>query len=150
MIVTFDTNVLVYATTAFPDAKAVRARELIERGMRRGSSVLLLQALAEFSSVATRKMGIPAAEVRAMIEAWQSVCPVRAAEEDDLLRALEAVGTHKLSFWDAMLWAAARRVGVRHFMTEELQDRFELDGVIFLNPFRSVNETLIDEILPPK
>jgi len=45
--------------------------------------------------------------------------------------------------------AAARRVGVRHFITEDLQDRFGLDAVTFVNPFKSANDQLIDNILPP-
>ena len=58
MSVSFDTNVLVYATATLPSSKSVRARELIARAMRAGSSVLLLQSLAEFSNVAIRKAGI--------------------------------------------------------------------------------------------
>jgi predicted nucleic acid-binding protein len=45
------------------------------------------------------------------------------------------------------MWAAARRVGVRHFVTEDLQDGFELGGVSFVNPFKSTNNQLIDNIL---
>ena len=47
-MVSFDTNVLVYATASISDARAVRARDLIARAMRAASSVLLLQVLAEF------------------------------------------------------------------------------------------------------
>jgi predicted nucleic acid-binding protein len=53
-----------------------------------------------------------------------------------------------LAFWDAMLWAAAQRAGVRHLLTEDLQGGFELAGVRFVNPFDSPNNRLIDEILP--
>jgi hypothetical protein len=53
-----------------------------------------------------------------------------------------------LAFWDAMLWAAAQRAGVRHLLTEDLQDGFELAGVRFVNPFDAANNRLIDEILP--
>jgi predicted nucleic acid-binding protein len=110
--------------------------------------VLLLQTLAEFSNVAIRKARIPPQEVRTAIDAWRAVLPVRVAEANDLSSALEAVETHNLAFWDAMMWAAARRVGVRHFVTEDLQDGFELDGVSFVNPFKSTNNQLIDNILP--
>jgi len=54
MMVSFDTNILVYATLSAPLAKRQRARDLLLRGMRTGSRVLLLQTLAEFSSVAIR------------------------------------------------------------------------------------------------
>src|SRR5207248_7388612 len=51
VMVTFDTNILVYATAAGPDAKAKRSRDLIVRGMQSGWSILLLQTLAEFSNL---------------------------------------------------------------------------------------------------
>jgi hypothetical protein len=44
------------------------------------------------------------------------------------------VKKHRLAFWDAMLWAAAQRAGVR--------------GVRFVNPFEPANDRLVDEILP--
>jgi predicted nucleic acid-binding protein len=149
MNVSFDTNILVYATASVPAGKTGRARDLIARGMRSGASVLLLQTLAEFSNVAIRKSRIPAENVRTMIDAWRAVLPVRITEDDDLSSALDVVRIHRFAFWDAMLWAAARRVGIRHFITEDLQDGFELGGVTFVNPFKSVNDGLIDAILPP-
>jgi predicted nucleic acid-binding protein len=149
MMVSFDTNILVYATILAPLAKTHRARDLLVRGMRTGSCILLLQTLAEFSSVAIRKAGIAVDEVRTTIDAWRAVLPVHATEDDDLSAALDAVKKHRLAFWDAMLWAAAQRAGVRHLLTEDLQDGFELAGVSFVNPFEAANDRLIDEILPP-
>jgi len=148
MIVSFDTNVLVYATAPASVAKAARARDVLARGMRAGESVLLLQTLAEFANVAVRKAGIPVDDVRAAIDAWRAVLPVRPAEEADLPAALDAVKAHRLAFRDAVLWAAARRVGVRSLLTEDFQDGFVLDGVRFVNPFMPANDRLIDEILP--
>ena len=148
-MVSFDTNILVYATGTAPDPKTERARDIIARGMRSGWSVLLLQTLEEFSSVAIRKAGIPVDDIRTTIDAWRAVLPVQAAEDDDLAAALDAVKMHRLGFWDAMLWASAQRAGVRHFLTEDLQDAFVLQGVRFVNPFKRANDRLIDQILPP-
>ena len=75
---------------------------------------------------------------------------MRGTEDDDLSAALDAVKKHRLAFWDAMLWAAAQRAGVRHLLTEDLQDGFELEGVRFVNPFEPANDRLVDEILPPE
>jgi predicted nucleic acid-binding protein len=149
MMVSFDTNILVYATLSAPLAKTDRARDLLVRGMRTGSSILLLQTLAEFSSVAIRKAGIEVDAVRTTLDAWRAVLPVQGTQDDDLSAALDAVKKHRLAFWDAMLWGAAQRAGVRHLLTEDLQDGFELAGVRFVNPFEAVNNALIDEILPP-
>ena len=148
MMVSFDTNVLVYATVSTPISKTMRARDLVVRGMRSGENILLLQALAEFSSVAIRKAGIAVDDVRATIDAWRAVLPVQGTEDGDLSDALEAVKNHRLAFWDAMLWAAAQRAGVRYLLSEDFQDGFELQGVRFVNPFEPANERLVDEILP--
>ena len=148
-MVSFDTNVLVYATASISDVKVMRARDLIARAMRAESSVLLLQTLAEFSNVAIRKARMPVLDIRRTIDAWRAVLPVQAADESDLSAALEAVRAHRLAFWDAMLWASAQRAGVRHLLTEDFQDGFALQGVTFVNPFKRENEQLIDEVLPP-
>jgi len=150
MMVSFDTNVLVYATVSAPLSKTARARDLVVRAMRTGGNILLLQTLAEFSSVAIRKAGIAVDDVRTTIDAWRAVLPVQGTEDGDLTAALDAVKKHRLPFWDAMLWAAAHRAGVRHLLTEDLQDGFELGGVRFVNPFESANDRLVDEILPPE
>ena len=147
-MISFDTNILVYATIAGSHAKTKRARDLIARGMRAGWSVLLLQTLAEFSSVAIRKAGVPVDSIRTTIDAWRAVLPVQAAEDSDLAAALDAVKMHRLGFWDAMLWASAQRAGVRHLLTEDLHDGFVLQGVTFVNPFKRANDRLVDEILP--
>jgi predicted nucleic acid-binding protein len=123
-MVSFDTNVLVYATASLHDPKALRARDLIARAMRAGWTILLLQTLAEFANVAIRKAGIPIEEIRKTIDAWRTVLPVQAADDEDLAAALEAVRAHRLPFWDALLWASAQRAGVRCLLTEDLQDGF--------------------------
>ncbi|MGO8976564.1 MAG: PIN domain-containing protein [Steroidobacteraceae bacterium] len=148
-MVSFDTNVLVYATASISDVKVIRARDLVARAMRAASSVLLLQTLAEFSNVAIRKARIPVEDIRRTIDAWRAVLPVQAADDSDLLVALEAVRAHRLAFWHAMLWASARRAGVRHLLTEDYQDGFALQGVMFINPFKRENDQLIDQVLLP-
>jgi predicted nucleic acid-binding protein len=57
MSCTFDTNILVYTLGQPADVKRQRAQSVIIRGARRQTAVLLLQSLAEFSYVATRKFG---------------------------------------------------------------------------------------------
>jgi predicted nucleic acid-binding protein len=147
-MISFDTNVLVYATAARADARVSRAQDLLARAMRATTSILLLQSLSEFSNVAIRKARIPANAVKTTIEAWRAVLPVHSADDSDLVLALEAVRAHRLPFWDAMLWASARRAGVRHMLSEDFQDGFALQGVTFINPFNPENNPLIDRLLP--
>jgi predicted nucleic acid-binding protein len=98
--------------------------------------------------VAIRKAGIEVDAVRTTLDPGERCCLCRALRDDDLSAAFDAVKKHRLAFWDAMLWGAAQRAGVRHLLTEDLQDGFELAGVRFVNPFEAANNRLIDEILP--
>jgi predicted nucleic acid-binding protein len=147
-MISFDTNVLVYATAIGDDARVIRARDLVTRAMRLTNTVLLLQSLSEFSNVAVRKAGIPIGDVVRLVKAWCAVLPIQAADESDLLLALGAVRAHRLAFWDAMLWASAQSAGVRQILTEDFQDGFMLGDVTFINPFIRDNDRLIERLLP--
>jgi predicted nucleic acid-binding protein len=74
--------------------------------------------------------------------------PVYAATEPDLDKAIAGTQGHGLSFWDAMLWATADRIGVRYLLTEDFQNARVLGGVTFVDPFRAANERLLAKILP--
>ena len=146
MMVTVDTNILVYATTPAEEPLRSRAKDIVKR-LVLGGHPLMLQTLGEYCNVTLRKLRTPADEVQALVETWRAILPVHAAEPADLLQALDVVQRHRLQFWDAMLWATARRVGVRHIFSEDFQDGRALDGVTFLNPFNPANDALIDRIL---
>jgi predicted nucleic acid-binding protein len=147
-MISFDTNVLVYATATATasDERVSRARDLLARAMQATNAVFLLQSLAEFSSVAVRKAGIPVENVARIVKAWCAVLPIQSADESDLVLALDAVRSHRLAFWDAMLWASAQRAGVRQILTEDFQDGFALGDVTFINPFKPENDPLIDTL----
>jgi len=148
LIVTLDTNILVYAMGPANDPKCVRARDIMARGMDLGTVVLLLQSLTEYSYVAMRKGGITASDVHRTIEVWRQVLPVEPVLYEDLQEALRVVAKHRLAFWDALLLAGARRIGAQYLLTENFQDGRTLEGVRFVNPFAHQNDSLIERILP--
>lgn len=148
MIVTFDTNILVYATGPAQDEKCILAQALSIRGAQSGNLVLLLQTLIEFSGVAVRKVGMAREDVQGAIAAWRRALPIEPTVYEDLPAALGAVARYRLAFWDAVLWATARRLGTQYFLTEDFQDGRILEGVRFVNPFSAKNGSLIERILP--
>ena len=129
-----DTNILVYAIDRDAGERHERSRELIGRAARR-DCVLTVQALGEFFHATTRKNLLEAARARAFVRDWLDVFPVTAADDTALVDAMEAVEEHRLSFWDAMLWATARRIGCSAILSEDMQDGRRLSGVAFINPF---------------
>lgn len=146
MTVTFDTDVLVYATEPRESVKYARAMDLIARSIRAGTGVLLFQTLGEFSRVGLRR-GMSVGTVRSALLPWRAVLPVPEAIPPDIDAALDAVHAHKLPFWDAMLWAAADRLGIDHLLSEDFQDGRKLGRVRFLDPFNRANDAAIDAVV---
>jgi predicted nucleic acid-binding protein len=149
VICTLDSNVLIYALIEPPEPRGDRARELILRCTHGNTAILLLQALAEFSTVAMRKYGLSAFDVQNRVDALRQPIPIEAAAEEDLLAALDLVRNHRLAFWDAMMCATASRAGLQYLLSEDMQDGRRLGALTILNPFRLENAGLIDRILPP-
>ena len=128
-MISFDTNVLVYAADGAAGERHRSAADLIERSVRRGNCIQTLQSLCEFFSVVTRKSGIEASTI---------------ADLDEAIRAVEA---YRIGFWDALLWATVRRAGVRLLVSEDFQDGQALEGVRIVNPFAARNSVLIEQAL---
>ncbi len=129
-----DTNILVYAVDVDAGERHERSKQLMAQAARR-DCVLTVQALAEFFHVTTRKNLLEPSRARAFVCDWLEVFQVASADEAALVRAMDAVEEHRLSFWDAMLWATARRTGCAAILSEDMQDGRRLSGVTFINPF---------------
>jgi predicted nucleic acid-binding protein len=148
--VAFDSNVLIYAVSR-SDPRHATATALIDRAAR-AECRQTLQSLAECFNVLNRKYRMPAVEAYGWVQSLQRLFAVVPADGSDLEAAVSAVARHGLSFWDAMLWAAARRAGCSMLLSEDLQDGRRLDGVLFVNPFAPENQKLVDlarPALPP-
>jgi len=66
----------------------------------------------------------------------------------DLGEAMRAVCQYGLAFCDALLWATVRRAGVRFLISEDFQDRQDLEGVTIIDPFAQRNAALLAKALP--
>jgi predicted nucleic acid-binding protein len=143
-VIAFDTNVLVYAVDHSAGERRGQALALVSAALEREGTVILLQSLAEFFRATTRpRFGLTPAKARAFIDVWRAAAPVVPYTEADLLAATDAVAAHKLSFFDALLWATAERAGVTHFITQDQQDGRRLGRVTFLDPFAAGNRAAL-------
>ena len=126
-----DTNVLLYLLSA-DSAKADRAESLLADG-----GTVSVQVLNEFASVALRKLDMPLAELREILEPARSVCRVEPVTEDTHDRALALVERYGFSLYDAMLIAAALSAGCTRLYSEDLQHGQLINRQLrILNPFR--------------
>jgi predicted nucleic acid-binding protein len=100
------------------------------------SGVISTQVLQEFYVNATRKIPrpLPRATARQIVEAyatWQT----ELVGPPEILRASQLEQQHQLSFWDALIVAAALRGGARTILTEDMSPGRSLSGVRIVNPF---------------
>lgn len=143
----FDSNILVYAVDPKFGEPHHAAVGLLRRALG-ADCVLVLQTLGELFSVATGKCRLAPERVVGFIDKFREVFPVHAADLEAFDAAVEIVAAHRLSFWDAMIWAAARRAGCSVLFSEDMQDGRKLDGVTIVNPFNPANAALVDAVLP--
>lgn len=133
-----DTSVLVYARDAREPAKQERAAAWMEHLWSTGIGRLSVQVLAEFYVTVTRKLdpGMEPAVARADVEDLLAWGPVP-LDGDLLLTAWSLEERFRLSFWDALIVAAARTARCEALLTEDLHHGATYDGVRILDPFRT-------------
>lgn len=131
---TFDTNILFYAIDARDSRKHSRARRLLNNADSTRVP-LLLQTLGELSNAVIRRQPLLLSQTEKLVQVLSVMFAVVPADFADISEALSVHNHHHLQFWDAVLWATARRSGCSIFLSEDMQDGRTLDGVTFRNPF---------------
>jgi predicted nucleic acid-binding protein len=136
-LILMDTNLLVYLyDQADPERQAQSQRVLEQLELSRNGR-LSVQSLAEFFSVATRKLSpnLTAAEALHQIDFFLRLWPVFDLTPMVVLEAGRGVRDHHLSYYDAQIWATARLNQVPLVFSEDFQDGRVLEGIRFVNPF---------------
>ncbi len=130
----FDTNVIVYAHDNSSPEKRDKARKLLAQSFTDGSGVLSAQVLGETFISLTRKLGVDeeaAADEVVQLSAYRVV----EVSSDLVLRALEIKAHFQLSYWDALIVAAAEHAGCGTLFSEDLNDGQCYGSVTVKNPF---------------
>jgi predicted nucleic acid-binding protein len=131
-----DTNVLVYAHDRSERTKQPVAQEILEALWSSRTGTTSTQVLQEFYVVATRKFRPPMGrrDAREVVAAYDEWGPIL-IDVPLIVAASNLEERHQLSFWDAMIVEAARRVGATVLLTEDLQAGRRFDDLVVANPF---------------
>ncbi len=141
-----DTNILVCAVDRDAGERHDQAVDIVGQSAHR-DCVLTVQALAEFFHATTRKDLLERSVASAFVHDWLELFQVSSASRTALTEAFNVVHLHRLSFWDAMLWATARQVGCSVILSEDMQDGQHLGGVEIINPFACGASTRLAPLL---
>jgi predicted nucleic acid-binding protein len=126
----FDTSVLLYLLSSAAE-KADRVEEILE-----ASGIISVQVLNEFTAVAYRKLAMPLADIREVLETVRNICRTEPLTVEDHDRAVQIMERYKFSFYDSVIVASALRAGCETLYTENLQHRQIIDRQLtVINPF---------------
>jgi predicted nucleic acid-binding protein len=132
VIAFFDTAIVVYAFTDGPKQTAARLA-LADGG------VVSVQVLNEFANVMHRKNRRAWPEIEAALAVVCIRFPdVRPLTLETQGAALGLAREHGLSFYDALIVAAALEAGCDMLFSEDLQDGRAFGGLTIINPFRAL------------
>lgn len=130
-----DTNILVYAYDLDAPTKRQVAVALVEDGWARpGLTAVSVQVLQELY-VNLERRGVSRDEATRIVADF-SDWPIVENTLDLLHAALDEQARFRISFWDALIVAAARESGASELVTEDLSHGQDYDGARALNPFR--------------
>ncbi|MFW6085300.1 MAG: PIN domain-containing protein [Gemmatimonadota bacterium] len=146
MSVFVDTNVLVYARDASEPEKQPVAMNWLDALWEAREGRLSVQVLQEFYVTVTAKLdpGLPAGQARADVRRLQVWDPL-SVDASLLEDSWQIQDRYSFSLWDAAIVAAARRLGCRYLLTEDLQAGQDLDGMLVLDPFGTRPEEVVGD-----
>jgi predicted nucleic acid-binding protein len=136
-----DTDVLLYSAST---AREEKSKRTIALDLLNGDDLALsVQVLQEFYVQATRpgKSGrLTHDEASSLIEAFIRF-PIQETTLVLMRASLDAKERYGISYWDAAIVEAARSLGCRTVLSEDLNDGQDYDGVRVENPFRTRGAT---------
>ncbi len=129
-----DTNVLVYAQDRGVPAKQRKSRDIITRLANSGDGVISTQVMQEFFVAATRKLGVEPLVAKGVLKTF-AVFEIVQVSPALIHEAIDCAILNQLSYWDALILAAASSAGCSTVLSEDLNASQTILGVKVEFPF---------------
>ncbi len=135
-----DTNVLVYAHDIDAKEKQRVAMRALQELWADKTGFLSTQVLQEFYVNVTRKLSKPLLKksARAVIDQYATWCTETTPAEIAIAFRIEDEA--RISFWDALICAAALKRGAERILSEDLNAGQKIAGIRVVNPFAHLSQ----------
>ena len=125
-----DTNIVVYAYGVDP-TKITAAQSIIN-----AAPVVSTQVINEFHNIARRKLRLDMATRHRIATDLLQSCRVIAIDQAIVAVAMRVESRYQVSYWDALILAAALAAGCDTLYSEDMQDGQVFEGRLTVkNPF---------------
>jgi predicted nucleic acid-binding protein len=134
-----DTNILIYAHDLDAAEKHTISATILKHLWETETGIISAQVLQEFYVNVTRKIPnpLPKTKAREIIQSYL-MWHVELNDIKTIFAASEFEERYNLSFWDALIVAAACNAKVEKILTEDLNHGQRIEGVFIENPSSSV------------
>jgi len=129
-----DSNLLLYYVDPREASKRTRATEWLDALWAAGVGRLSWQVLHEFYWNAVKKMRLEPASAREIVDDLSNWRPVDTSL-GLVQEAWQWMDAAQLTYWDALILAAAKRSGARYLLSEDFQAGRHYEDLEVLNPF---------------
>jgi predicted nucleic acid-binding protein len=132
-----DTNLLVYAHDRGEPEKQQQAIRVLDALEATGDGRLTAQVLGEFFRATTRSHAsmLTLEQAQQQVDNFIQTWTVMDTTAMVVQEAVRGVRMHRLSYYDAQVWAAARLNQIAIVFSEDFTDGHTVEGVRFVDPF---------------
>ena len=141
-----DANVLFYAADRTAGAQHAVARQIVRQATAPNAAISE-QVLFEFYHSATRKKGVPPAEVATIIDDLARTLTLMVAPPTIVSDTLRLLTAYALNVWDARMLAVCRAYGCHTLLSGDMQDGAIYNGVRVINPFIPKNAPAVGALM---
>jgi len=134
-MISADTNLFIYAIDDRAPDKCRVAADVLEELQRRSDIIVGLQVVGEFQNALRRRLRAPPWVAYQAARNLLMRFPSFSYDETAVDAALGEAIVGRLSYWDALLLAAADAAGVKVMISEDMADGLEFGGLRVINPF---------------
>ena len=131
-----DTNILIYSMDQFDPVKQKKCRAILKSLKNEQRGVISTQVMQEFYVAATKKLGAQPLTVKDILNSFERFVTVIVAPAI-IKEAIDCSIINRLSFWDALIVAAAESANCEKIWSEDLNDGQVIRGVRIENPLKA-------------
>lgn len=132
-IVFVDTNVLLATDDSHDAVRQTRMREWLQALWQGRAGRVSTQVLNDYYVTATQHFGMPQGDARAKLRRYQLWQPWQ-IDHQTVETAWGVEARFGLSYWDALIVAAAAQSGASHLLSLDLPHQQQIDGISIVNP----------------